>query len=67
MTGRITEHGSSLSTVPFNNEMILQQAENPGIHQDFACMKFSRAPNVEVTHNSYRPMIETAGKGYLSI
>ncbi|MBE9554897.1 MAG: hypothetical protein IMF05_15645 [Proteobacteria bacterium] len=67
MTGRITECGFGLSTVPFNDEMILQQAEKLGIQHDFTCMKFGSASIFDVTHNLYRPMIEAAGKGFLNI
>jgi ferredoxin len=67
MTGRITELGFDLSTSLSNDETILQQAEKPGIHRDFTCMKFSCAAIVDVIHKPYRPVIEAAGKGLLNI
>lgn len=67
MTGRITGYGFCLSTVPSNDEMILQQAEKLGIHQDFTCMKFGGAAIIDVMHKSYRLVIEAVGKGFLNI
>ena len=67
MTGRITVCGFGLSTVPTNDELIFQQAEKLGIHQDLTGMKFDGATIIDVTHSSYRTMIEAVGKGYLNI
>lgn len=67
MTGRITGHGFKLSTASFTDELPIQQADKPGIHQDIACMRFVGSAIFEVTHSPYRLAFETAGKGLLNI
>jgi hypothetical protein len=60
--GRITEYEFSFSTVPSIVEINRQQAENSGIKQYFACMKFGHTAIIGVTHNPYRPMTGAVGK-----